>query len=126
METKLRLSSLSAMAFELTSAIDHGFIDEFSFDEIYKEIESGRLIAFLKERLGDAVDLSILEKNPEQNASFIELMQRTSNVLSGQERRKLGIEKHGLCLLLAFCIEAMQHPYNWDWEWEAEKMGRLE
>lgn len=121
MRQKLHLTSLSIMAFELTAVIDQGLTDKVSCDEIYREIESGNLIAFLKDRLGDAVDLSLLENNPEQNASLIELMQRIANVTTASN---FGIEKHGLCLLLAFCIEGMQHPDNWDWEWEVKKMKR--
>ena len=105
------------MAFEITSAIDHGFIDAISYDEIYKEIKSGRLITFLKEKLGDAIVLSHLKGNPGQERCFIEVMQRIANVAVGSD---FGIEKHGLCLLLAFCIEAIQSK-QWDGEREAKK-----
>ena len=48
METKLRLSTLSFAAFNLTSALDHGFIDKITFDELYRETESGNLINFMQ------------------------------------------------------------------------------
>jgi len=106
------------MAFELTAAIDQGLIDKISYDEIYREIEKSSLISFVKERLGDAIDVSLLENNPEQSAYFIEFMKRIANCVTGSD---FGVEKHGICLLLAFCIEGMQHPSNWDWKWESEK-----
>lgn len=121
MTERLRLSTLSLMAFELNVSIDQGLTDKFSYKEVYEKIEDGSLIAFLKERLGNAIDISLLEHDPEQSALFIELLQRTANCVTGSD---FGIEKHGICLLLAFCIEAMQHPSNWNWELELEKMKK--
>jgi hypothetical protein len=114
METKLRLSTLSIVAFNLVSAIDHGFLEKITFDEIYREIESGNLIAFLKSQLGDSVDLSLVTADTVQGRRFIEALQRLPNVLAGNERRKLGVENSGLCLLLAFCIELMQHLESYE------------
>jgi hypothetical protein len=101
------------MAFELNAAIDQGLIDKISCEDVYEKIERGSLIFFLKERLGDAIDISLLEHDHEQSALFIELMQRIANCVTGSD---FGVEKHGICLLLALCIEAMQHPSNWNWE----------
>jgi hypothetical protein len=114
MEQKLRIAPVSSVAFDLITAIDHGFLEEITFDEIYREIESGNLIAFLKNRLGDNVDLSLVTTDTAQGRSFIKVMQRLPDVLRGNERKKLGVEKSGLCLLLAFCIEVMQNleTYN--------------
>jgi hypothetical protein len=121
MTERLRLTTLSIVAFELNAAIDQGLIDKFSYDEVYEKIADGSLIVFLRERLGDAIDISLLEHDPEQSTLFIELLQRTANCVTGSD---FGVEKHGICLLLAFCIEAMQHPSNWNFELELEKMKK--
>ena len=112
METKLRLSTLSFAAFNLTSALDHGLIDKITFHELYRETESGNLINFLKERLGD-FDWSLFGPEFDQGPYFVEAIQSVAEVLKGQERRKIGISNSGICLLLSFCIEVMQHPENY-------------
>jgi hypothetical protein len=65
------------------------------------------LIKFLNERLGD-FDWGLFGPEFDQGTSFVEAMQFEAEVFKDRERRKLGIEKSGVCLLLAFCIEAMQ------------------
>ena len=112
MKTKLRLSTLSYAAFNLTAAIDEGHIHKITFDELYREIENGNLINFLKDRLNDC-DWSLLGPESDQGPAFVEALQRLPNVLRGNERRKLGIQYSGVCLLLSFCIELMQHPDNY-------------
>jgi len=112
MKTKLRLSTLSFAAFNLTAALDKGLIHKITFDELYREIENGNLIKFLEERLDD-YDWSLFGPEFDQGPAFVEAIQRVAEVLKGRERRKMGIQYSGVCLLLSFCIEVMQHPENY-------------
>lgn len=111
MKTKLLLSSLSFTAFKLTSAIERGYLNKITFDEIYQGIESGDLLSYLEEKL--AIDLSIINRVPDQKQGFIEVMQEIAGGYKGREENKLALKNCGLCLLLAFCIEAMQQ-FFWD------------
>jgi len=51
MPGKLSIFTVTFAARNLTSAIDHGFFDRITFDELYREIENGNLITFLEEKL---------------------------------------------------------------------------
>lgn len=113
MQTRLSLSALGCAAIELTSAIEHGHLNEITFDDIYRQIENGRLVPFLEDRLGDDIDLSLISPDQEQGQYLIAVLNEVAGGLHGRERKKLGVESCGLCLLLAFCIEAMQQCY-WD------------
>ena len=107
MTAKLEISTVAWAAFNLTDAIDHGLANSIMFDEIRREIENGNLIAFLNERLGD-FDWGLFGPEFDQGPSFVEAMQFEAEVFKDRERRKLGIKNSGVCLLLSFCIEAMQ------------------
>lgn len=107
MADKLRISTVAWAAFNLNSAIDHGLVDVIAFDEIRKEIENGNLIKFLNERLAD-FDWGLFGSEFDQGPSFIDAMQFEAEVFKDREKRKLGIRNSGVCLLLAFCIEALQ------------------
>jgi hypothetical protein len=112
-ENKLYLSHLTLFIPEMTVAIEHGYLGKVSFEEVYQGIEQGNLVPFLKEKLGDAVDLSLIKPEDEQGRLFIEAMRYVVPGLEGRERRKTGIEKCGLCLLIVLCIEAVRQPELW-------------
>jgi hypothetical protein len=121
MENELWLSTLGITAFNIVRAIEQGFLNKITFEEIHREIESGQLIAFLEEKLKTVdLDFSVLKSDNGQGRAFIEVMQRIANATTGSD---FGVEKCGLCLLLALCIEAMKSR-DWNWEWEAEKRVR--
>ena len=107
MTAKLRVSSVAWAAFNLTSSLDHGPVVQITIDEIRKEIKDGSLIAFLNEKLSN-YDWSLFGPEFDQGSPFVEAMQFEADVFEGREGRKLGIRNSGICLLLAFCIEAMQ------------------
>ncbi len=104
---KLLLDSVSYLAFNLVSAIDHGYINSFTFDDIYQGLDNKNLLHKLEEKLGDTIDLSLLTKS-EQGKLLVECLSGVAINLKQRERRKFGVESCGLCLLMAFCLEIMQ------------------
>jgi hypothetical protein len=113
MKTNLRLSSLSYLAHEVNAAIDAGRGLDMAFDEVYDAVDQGRVIEFLTERLGETVDLSLLNPGDEQERALAPVLQDVAASLRGRERRKTGVERNGLCLIMTFCLGAIQARF---WE----------
>ena len=113
-DVKPKLTTLSFVAFYVNSAIANGNLESVSFDEIYSGLEKGNLFDFLNDKLPGEFDFSLFESGSEQCIGFHQVLNNVAGVLHGRERRKLGIanSNHGLSLLLAFIIEAMQQR---DW-----------
>lgn len=113
-DVKPRLSTLSFVGFYVNSAIANGNLESVSFDEIYSGLEQGNLFDFLNNKLTGEFDFSPFEAGSEQGIGFHQVVNNVAGGLNGRERRKLGIENsnHGLSLLLAFILEAMQRQ---DW-----------
>lgn len=111
MQTRPWLSSLAFLAFYVNAAIDGGHGQEMSFTDIHNGIEKGTLFEDLERLLPGALDLSLFRPESDQRKGVLEALQIVSGGLQGRERRKVGVEKSGLSLLLAFLIEAMQQKY---------------
>lgn len=95
---------LTFIAFYLNAAMDSGHYDNLSINQVKREIEAGTIFPFLRTHLGPDIDLSILK--PDQEA---ELLAEWQDLLTSvPERRKMGIEKRGLTLLIAYILEGIQ------------------
>jgi len=112
METKLRLSTLGMVAFNLNTAIEAGHIDDFGFAEVYEAIGKGTIVGFLDDKLGHDVNLSLLRHPPgrAQHEAFVEVMKYTAPSFEGSERQ-LGVQRSGMCLMMALVLVAMQEGY---------------
>ena len=110
-ETKPWLSSLTFVGFYVNSAIADGHGDAVSFDEIYSNLEKGTLLEYLNHKIPDEFDFSLLPPGSEQCVALNHVLNKVAGSLQGRERRKVGIEKSGQHLLLAFILEAMQRQY---------------
>lgn len=100
----MQITTLTFIAFYINSAMDSGRYDDLEISEIKSEIESGTIFAFLRRRLGSDIDLSLLSKEDEA-----ELLAEWQDLLAAvNERRKMGIEKRGLPLLVAYLLEGIQ------------------
>jgi hypothetical protein len=103
---KLTLSGLTAFLFEINAAIDSGKYAEVSVEEIKDHIEQGDLLPFLRARLGNDADLTLID-----DAREAELVAWLFDILGsdrGQESRKWGVRNNGLCLLVAWVAELIQ------------------
>lgn len=102
------LSSWTLIGFYTIAAIDRGNADKVSFDEVYAGIEKGTLLQDLNAMLPGEFDFSLFPPGSDKEQELIEVLQEVAGGLKGRERRKTGVEKSGLALLIAFILEAIQ------------------
>ena len=76
-----------------------------SFNEVHSAIRADCIIEWLNEK---EADMSILlsESMSAEKALVVEALKLASAARKGQERRKLGVEKNGLCRIIALAPEA--------------------
>lgn len=91
------------LGFYLNSLIDNG--EFISLSEIKEKINNKAVFPFLKSKYEDRLDISIYTE--EELEKLEEFFFGLYNAVD--EQRKMGIEKNGLCLLVAYCFEALQH-----------------
>ncbi len=109
----LKLTSLTFLGFYVTAAIDSGHAGKVSFDEIYHGLKNRSLFQDLNSRLPGTFDFSLFPPGSKSEAVVLDALTQAADGLEGRERRKTGVEKSGLCLLLAFIFEVIQQH-----EWE--------
>ncbi len=113
----MKVSALTLLILNLNSLIDSGKYADITIDDIHKAIEGKRVLRFLKERARD-IDLSIhLDSNAYNGfESYYETqLENIYGGSAGNERRKWGVEKSGLCLVLAWTNEIIQQGQNLEW-----------
>ena len=94
------------LGFHFNSLVDAG--ESISLEETHSKIRSKSLFPWLKEKFGSSIDISLfLPKEIDEIEAFFE-----SQSVAINERRKMGVEKNGLCLLVAYCFEAAQRESN--------------
>ena len=90
------------LGFYFNSLVDEG--ETLNLQETHEKIRSKSLFTWLKNNYGDKLDISLFSQdNLNSIESFFESLSVATN-----ERRKMGIEHNGLCLLVAYCLEAAQ------------------
>jgi len=104
----MKLTSLTYLAFETNAVLDAYPGLDLPFAEIHTAAEENRLIAYLAQRFGDKGDLSFFHVHPEEEAAVNLALAGVAGGLYGRERGKLGVERSGLCLIIAFILEAIQ------------------
>lgn len=115
-EQKPSLSSLTLLGFRVNSTIANGHADAVSFQEIYDNLQKGTLLEYLNKKIPGEFDL--FPRGSEQCVALNHVLNEVAGGLRGRERRKVGIEKSGLHLLLAFILEAMQQQ-----QWVIQNRG---
>jgi hypothetical protein len=91
-----------SLAGQLLSLIDNG--KKLDISATHKQIREKTIFGTLTEQFGSRIDVSSFTKK--EQAEMMEFFGTLSQVVD--ERRKMGVEHNGLCLLLAYCIEAME------------------
>ena len=101
-------SKLTYLINELNSALDSGAYDEIPMREASHHIEIGDVVPWLKIRVPE-MDLSLLSDSDidEYHASLFDIY----GGYAGRERRKWGVERRALCLLLAWTNEIVQRRW---------------
>lgn len=99
MNATLRYTQLG---FALTALLDRNEAADCS--ETGKHIEDGTLFAWLEERYGSGIDLSLYGEKDER-----EILELFASLEDGADSaRKFGVRHNGLALLVAYCFEGMQ------------------
>jgi hypothetical protein len=90
------------LGFYFNSLVDSGeFLD---LRETHNKIRSKKLFEWLMTMYSDRLDISLFSKDQlDKIEDFFESLS-----IATDEARKMGIEKNGLCLLVAYCFEAAQ------------------
>lgn len=114
-EQKPLLSMLSFLGFQVNAAIEKGYGNEISFNDVYEGLEERNLFELLDEKLPGSLDLSLfLERNKgaslEQRVGLLNALNDAASGMKGSER-KYGVESSGLSLLMAYILEAIQQQY---------------
>ncbi len=100
----MRISKLTYLAFHLNGALGSGKHDGVSVAEVKSRIEAGDIFSYLENSLGDDIDLSALDE-----ADRRELIDEWADLaVAVDECRKMGVQRNGLCLLVAYLLEGMQ------------------
>ena len=90
------------LGFYFNSLVDDG--ETLNLEETHQKIRSKTLFNWLQVKYPDRLDISIFSPDGLNNIeSFFESLSIATN-----EKRKMGIQKNGLCLLVAYCLEAAQ------------------
>ncbi|MGB2842971.1 MAG: hypothetical protein WBC40_10955 [Halobacteriota archaeon] len=102
----MRLNQLTYFIFGINAAIDTGKYGDISIKEVEDHLERGDLIPYLKERLGEDVDLGLLK--PEDSWELNDKLLGILGAHYGKERSELGVENNGLCLLIVLTTEIIR------------------
>jgi hypothetical protein len=97
------------MLFGFSLLLDTGEYDHMSFDDVKDHIHKGDLLDFLNEKSKLTFDMGFSRSEPEFARWYMEKLDDLCNATEGRERRKYGIEKRGLCLLISYTAELIQN-----------------
>lgn len=100
----MQISKLTSLGFYLNGALGSGKYDDISIDEVKERIRDHTIFDYLKTKLGSDIDITVLR--PEDRQALNAEWEDMSYALG--EGRKLCVDRHGLCLLMAYILEGIQ------------------
>jgi hypothetical protein len=109
---RARFTTLTPLALSLIRCVDRRRYDDISVSEVKGHLEGGTIFPFLADRLGKDLALSLFDQTELGNIADAWLSIEDTI----DERRKFGVENKGLCLLVAYLVEMMQHPSAYGFE----------
>ena len=109
---KARFATLADLAFSLNSCVDKRRYDDISVPEVKDHIESGTIFTFLGDRLGKDLAMNLFDAATAGKIADAWLTIEDTI----DERRKFDVGNKGLCLLLAYLLEMMQHPSTYGFD----------
>ncbi|AWH50948.1 hypothetical protein C1925_18145 [Stenotrophomonas sp. SAU14A_NAIMI4_5] len=100
----MQITNLTFLAFSINSAIDTGDYDHSTVEIVGRHIEAGSVFSYLQNELKEDLDLSIFDA-----ATKAQLLVEWQDLLNAVDaRRKFGVRRCGLCLLVAYLVEGIQ------------------
>jgi len=94
---------LDDVIFRTNMLLDRGLTA--SFEEVHVSIQAGRIIEWLDDKGAD-MSILLMDSMSDEKTLVVEALKLASTVRKGQERRKLGVQHNGLCLIIALASEA--------------------
>lgn len=114
--SKLTASSFTLLILNLNHMLDTGKYDSITIEEVHRHIKDRSVLRWLREIGKGDIDLSG-HLDTDVYGNFEELysnyLQNMAGGYAGDERRRWGIEKRGLCFLIAWTNEAIQLGSGW-------------
>ena len=108
----MRLSSFTALGFEVNAVLEACPKFKFSVAEVRDSAQRGMLVEELAARFGDKADLSLLLADEREVVDVDLALSDASDSLHGREGKKAGVSKNGLCLAMALILEAIQEQFG--------------
>jgi hypothetical protein len=103
--TDLRSVTILGLMARILPEIDRG--DIVPPADVRDAIAKGTILELLKQRYGDYPEFSPIHKA--ESVLLRNELRTMMEAVAGRESFKLGLEKNGLCFLLAYCIELLAH-----------------
>lgn len=95
---------LQDIAFRANSLVDNGKTVPLS--TIHEAIEDRRIIEWLSDSGAD-MSLLLSGEMDDVKEAVLDVLERVANAFKGRERRKMGVENNGLCLLIGVVFQAL-------------------
>ncbi len=92
------------LLWQLIRAVDSGKYDTLSVEEVSRHAAAGTIPAFLVDRFGSDLDLSIFE--PQDWIALSDTWGSINNAVDAS--RKFGVDQRGACLLMAYALQSFQ------------------
>ncbi len=107
--TPFPMSVFAMMLFGLSDMLDSGQHDNINFETIKAHIHRGDLFDYLKTINGGYFASNFFDSMPKFKIWYTKKIAENCAAMEGRERRKYGIERKGLCLLVSYTAEILQH-----------------
>jgi len=98
------VTRFTSLALELNHLLDNGLSTDLS--ETKRRIEDHTVLDWLSQKYWPDHGFDISLHSPEDRRELLDFF--NSQLFAYNERRKMGVENNGLCLLLGYCIEGAQ------------------
>lgn len=105
------MSSLATILFGLSVLLDSGKCDDITIADVKAHAHAGNLIEFLTDK-GGGIFASGFFHGREKGLFamwFTNEIREYCEAMEGDERRKYGVEHRGICLLIVYTAEIIQH-----------------
>lgn len=99
------------LAFQFNMLLDQG--ERIAIDEAQEKIADGSLLDWLDDRYrGEPHYLDLSLYDPYERRAIVKSFQELSAAVDAE--RKLAVSRNGIALCLAYCIEILQHPDDFE------------
>jgi len=103
----LDVTSVTYLLFAVNVALEKDDWKKITFDDVYGHLDSGDLIPFLDAHL-KSIDLSLFGPDEPQGRLLLAALRHVAPWFQERESRKTGVEKSGVCLVIAWIGEVIQ------------------